>query len=382
MADLTLDSLLKDAKPNLENSSEVEMVAEIEQQVQQLSPEEQEKVNEIAATIDLKDTTSTNLYALEAQKNISSFSDSILTQVRSKDAGKTGELMTDLLMKVKKLDSPDDDKGFITKLFSSGKSKIQRYLAQYDDLSGQIDSIKAHLQSEQKELLKNIQLFDRLYDQNLNYFNDLQLYISAGEQKIQEMRNETLPRLYEEAHNSDNVMAVQVVSDLEENVNRFEKKVHDLKISQTLAMQTAPQIRLIQNNDHLLANKINDAVNNTIPLWKSQTVIALGLAKQEEVLEMQRSVSEATNQLIRENAEKLKQTTLGVREEAERSIVDVETLEKANQDLIETIQGSIEISERAKTVRLESEQKMLKIKNDLRDSLLEAMGDENAKKYL
>jgi len=228
-------------------------------------------------------------------------------------------------------------------------------------------------QSEQKELVKQVQLFDRLYDQNLNYYNDLEIYIMAGKEKIEDMRQNQLPRLFEEAKNSDNPMAMQVVSDLEANVDRFEKKVHDLKISQTLAMQSAPQIKLIQNNDQLLANKITDAVNHTIPLWKSQTVIALGLAKQEDVLKLQREISDATNQMIRENAKKLKQTTLGVREEAERSTVDIETLEEANKELIEAIQGSIEISKKAKEQRAQAEDKMLKIKDDLKVALTSAM---------
>lgn len=197
----------------------------------------------------------------------------------------------------------------------------------------------------------------------------------AGNEKIADMRENQIPRLLEEAKASDNPMALQVVTDLEDNVNRFEKKVHDLKISQTLAMPSAPQIKLIQNNDQLLANKITDAINHTIPLWKSQTVIALGLAKQEEVLKMQKAISDATNEMIRENAKKLKKTTLDVREEAERSTVDIETLEEANKELIKAIEGSIEISKKAKEQRKESEQKMVQIKDDLKNALMSAMDE-------
>ena len=197
----------------------------------------------------------------------------------------------------------------------------------------------------------------------------------AGNEKIADMRENQIPRLLEEAKASDNPMALQVVTDLEDNVNRFEKKVHDLKISQTLAMPSAPQIKLIQNNDQLLANKITDAINHTIPLWKSQTVIALSLAKQEEVLKMQKAISDATNEMIRENAKKLKKTTLDVREEAERSTVDIETLEEANKELIEAIEESIEISKKAKEQKKESKQKMVQIKDDLKNALMSAMDD-------
>jgi uncharacterized protein YaaN involved in tellurite resistance len=254
--------------------------------------------------------------------------------------------------------------------------QMDKVLTSYESLSGQIDQLSAQLQDQQKDLMKQVQIFDQLYQQNLKQYKDLELYIIAGEEKVREMREEVLPDLYAQAKASDNPMAVQVVSDLEANVDRFERKVHELKISQTLALQAAPQIKLIQNNDQLLVDKINDVVNNTIPLWRSQTVIALGLAKQESALQMQRDVSETTNALIRENAKKLKQTTLGIKEESERSIVDVEALEQANKDLIDTINGSVEISKQAKVQRAAAEEKMVHIKEDLRVALQNALDAE------
>ena len=374
MADLNLDDLLKEQpKTQATEITESQAKAIVEKDVKPLSEEDRARVEKLKNDLDLRDSTSANLYGVNAQTSIAEFSDEILSKVKAKDAGEVGDLMTDLLVKVKNVSYDDKDKNFLQKMFNSGKNKVDRYIASYDDLAGQIDSISAKLQSEQKELVKQVELFDRLYDQNLNYYNDLEIYIMAGNEKIKEMREQQLPKLFDQAKSSDNPMAMQVVSDLQSNVDRFEKKVHDLKISQTLAMQSAPQIKLIQNNDQLLANKIQDAINHTIPLWKSQTVIALGLAKQEDVLKLQREISDTTNEMIKENAKKLKQTTLGVREEAERSTVDIETLEEANKELIEAIEGSIEISKKAKEQRQVSEEKMVQIKNDLKTALVSAM---------
>lgn len=379
MDDLKLEDLLKE-QPKTEVVELTEKDAEqlVKNEVKKLSEEDKAKVEKIKNELDLRDSAATNLYGVATQNNIAEFSNEILSKVRAKDAGEVGELMTNLLVKVRNVNYDEEEGGFLKKLFLGGKTKIERYLASYDDLSGQIDSITATLQNEQKDLLKQVQLFDRLYQQNLDYYNELEIHVLAGEEKIKEMRQNQLPSLYEQAKKSDNPMASQVVSDLEANVDRFEKKVHDLKISQTLAMQTAPQIKLIQNNDQLLVNKITDAVNHTIPLWKSQTIIALGLAKQEDVLKIQKEISDTTNEMIRDNAKKLKQTTLDVRKEAERSTVDIETLEAANKELIETIQGSIEISNKAKEQRKLSEEKMTQIKQELKEALVSAMDE---KKY-
>lgn len=379
MTDLKLEDLLKE-QPKTEVTALTEKEAEqlVKNEVKELSEEDKAKIEKIKNELDLRDSAAANLYGVTTQTNIAEFSNEILSKVRAKDAGEVGELMTNLLVKVRNVNYDEEEGGFLKKLFSGGKTKIERYLASYDDLSGQIDSITATLQNEQKDLLKQVQLFDRLYQQNLDYYNDLEIHVLAGEEKIKDMRENQLPALYEQAKKSDNPMASQVVSDLEANVDRFEKKVHDLKISQTLAMQTAPQIKLIQNNDQLLVNKITDAVNHTIPLWKSQTIIALGLAKQSDVLKIQKEISDATNEMIKENAKMLKQTTLDVRKEAERSTVDIETLEAANKELIETIQGSIEISNKAKEQRKLAEEKMSQIKQELKGALVSALGD---KKY-
>ncbi|MDQ0508373.1 uncharacterized protein YaaN involved in tellurite resistance [Peptoniphilus ivorii] len=372
MNEYSLENLLKDAPQAAPPVEEAAVAEAVNAQFESLPAVREEEVQKVMKDIDLRDSAATNLYGVGTQKSIAQFSDSILSQVRSRDAGEVGALMTDLLVRVKNVNEPDKP-NFFEKIFGGVKGEIQRYLASYDDLSQQIDAIAARLQMQEKTLLQNIEVFDRLYQENLDYFHDLEVYIVAGEEKVREMREEVLPSLEAQAKASDHAMAAQVVKDLAANVDRFEKKVHDLKISQTLALQTAPQIKLIQNNDQLLATKISDAIHNTIPLWKSQTVMALGLAEQEQALKLQRDVSETTNELIRRNAENLKQTTLGVQEEAQRSIVDIETLEAANRDLIETIEGSIAINKKAKETRRAAEEKMVQIQGDLKSALIRAL---------
>lgn len=340
-----------------------------------LSEEDQAKVQALKEELDLRDSSLSTFYGSVAQENMAEFSNTILSEVQAKDSGEVGALLTDLLVKVDSSNG-EDKGGFLDRLFSSGKNRIERYLASYRSLSQNIDAISAKLQDEQKALMKQVTLFDQLYAKNLQEYRDLEIYIQAGQAKLQEMRQEALPSLYDQAKASDNPMALQVVKDLEANVDRFDRKIHELKVSQTLALQTAPQIKLIQNNNQLLVDKINDVVVNTIPLWRSQTVIALGLAKQEEALGMQRNISEATNRLIQGNAQKLKQVSLGVREEAERSTVDIESLEAANQDLIDTIKGSLEISKEARAKRADAEKRMVKIKDDLQQALRESLEEK------
>ncbi|WP_053942888.1 toxic anion resistance protein [Kallipyga gabonensis] len=340
-----------------------------------LSEEDQAKVQALKEELDLRDSSLSTFYGSVAQENMAEFSNTILSEVQAKDSGEVGALLTDLLVKVDSSNG-EDKGGFLDRLFSSGKNRVERYLASYRSLSQNIDAISAKLQDEQKALMKQVTLFDQLYAKNLQEYRDLEIYIQAGEAKLREMRQEALPSLYDQAKTSDNPMALQVVKDLEANVDRFDRKIHELKVSQTLALQTAPQIKLIQNNNQLLVDKINDVVVNTIPLWRSQTVIALGLAKQEDALSMQRNISEATNRLIQGNAQKLKQVSLGVREEAERSTVDIESLEAANQDLIDTIKGSLEISKEARAKRADAEKRMVKIKDDLQQALRDSLEEK------
>ncbi len=374
MADINLEDLMK--RKQGETATEVAIVPEqvvetVTQQVETLSPEEQRRVAEIRDKIDLMDSSTARTFGAPAQKEIANFSDSILSRVRAKDAGPVGDLLGQLVTKVKSFEAPED-KGFLSRLPFVGSvvKKAESMMAEYEKLSTQVDKIQRGLEQSKVKMLEDVAMFDGLYEKNLSYFKELQLYIRAGEEKLDEMRNVTLPKLRQQAADSNDPMAVQVVSDFENSVDRFEKKVHDLKISKTLAIQTAPQIRLIQNNDKVLIDRVQTAIYNTIPLWKSQMVIALGLSRQQQVLATQRAVSDTTNELLRRNSEMLKMTTTETAKENERSIVDIETVQKVNEDLISTIEETIRIQQDGRAKRQAAEQQLVQIEDRLKQTLL------------
>ena len=340
-----------------------------------MSPEQKARVEEVKNSIDLMDSQAALQYGVGAQRNISSFSDNILTQVRSKDSGYVGELMSDLVLKVKEVDVDGLDEGFWDKIpfLKNASRAVKKFMQRYEKLEVQIDRIEQQLDQARMQMLKDITMFDGLYEKNLEYFRELQIYIAAGEEKLQELQETTLPQLRAEAAAKGDAMSAQVVRDFEDTVNRFEKKIHDLKLSKTVAIQTAPQIRLIQNNDKMLVDKIQTAILSTIPLWKSQIVIALGLHRQESVLKMQRSVSDATNTLLTKNAELLRQNSTEVARESERGIVDLETLKKVNADLISTIEETIKIQQEGRAARQNAETELLSIEQKLKEALLTAI---------
>ena len=352
MADINLADLMakkkaaasepaKDDKP-VEPEKEI---AKVTQQIETLSPEELAKVNSIKDNIDLMDSSTPLSFGSPAQKEIAQFSDSILSKVRAKDAGEVGVLLNELVGKVKGFDVTKKSGSFLSNIPIIGKlaNKAEDVMNSYDKLSVQVDKIQAGLENSKVKMMEDVVMFDTLYQKNLEYFKQLQLYIRAGEEKLDEIRNTTLPKLREQAAATGDPMAVQVVNDFEQSVDRFEKKIHDLKLSKTLAIQTAPQIRLIQNNDRVLIDRVQSAIYHTIPLWKNQMVIALGLTRQKETIELQRMVSDATNDLLRRNAEMLKQNSIDTAKANERGIVDIETVKKVNEDLIATIQETLRI---------------------------------------
>lgn len=374
MSDITLEKLQQNRPAFEEPLEDAEMeIAKINNQLEQLTPDQLQEVERIKNSIDLMDNKLAVEYGVDAQKNLSQFSETILSQVKSKDAGYVGSIMTDLMVKVRSLELEDaGEKSFLDNIpfFRKASDKMGTFLAKYEDLDQQIDKIEAELDVARLQMITDIGNLDTLYATNLDYFNQLQLYIIAGKEKLEEMHNETIPRLREEASKSGNPMSAQLVADFEDTVNRFEKKVHDLEISKTLAIQTAPQIKLIQNNDKQLVDKIQTAILNTIPLWKSQVVIALGLHKQESVLKMQQQVTDTTNELLRKNADQLKTSSVEVAREAERSIVDVETLQHVNQNLIETIEETLRIHAEGREKRLAAQQELSKIEERLKETLL------------
>jgi len=375
MPDYSLDNLMDNKGPATDISLDKNEIAEVtEKRVEKISPEDRAKIDQIKNQIDLRNSQLSSVYGTNAQKGIAQFSDQILSEVRSKETGEVGELMTDLLVKVNDVDIQNfGEKSLFDKFFGGPKKQVERYLAKYQNMETQIDKISAKLESARMELLKDIGVFDKLYEENIDYFKELERYIIAGEEAVEEMRKETLPALYKDAQNSDEPMAMQVVRDFEENVNRFEKRIFDIKTSKAVALQTAPQIKLIQNNDQLLVDKITDSINNTIPLWKSQVVIALGLNRQQEIVNMQKQVSDTTNELLRRNSENLRNSTVEIQKEAQRSTIDVDTIKEVNQNLIVTINESVQIQRDAANQRKLAEKELVDIQNELRDELAKTL---------
>jgi len=385
--EVKLEDLMK-AKTNIASadvtpanlpSTEV-MTAQVEQVVNDLSPEERAQVEKIKDELDLTDSTAILRFGAPAQQKIAEFSDSVLSQVRTKDSGPVGELLKNLISQVKEFEPGNGGGSFLKKipLVGSLVKKGEDVKLGYDKLSTQVERIQGNLEQAKLKMMKDVALFDKLYAENLSYFKQLQLYIQAGEEKLTEMREVTLPKLRQQAADSGDPMAVQVVSDFEASVNRFEKKVHDLKISKTIAIQSAPQIRLIQNNDKALIDRVQTAIYSTIPLWKNQLVIALGLQAQQDVLRMQQAVSNTTNELLRRNAELLQQNSIETAQENERSIVDIETVREVNDRLINTIEETIKIQQNGRAKRQAAEAELLQIEGRLRETLLKNSGRQEA----
>lgn len=346
---------------------------EISMEKFQFTQEDREKAASIKENLDLMDSQACLQFGTAAQRSIAEFTDQILSQVRAKDSGYVGELLGELLAELKEVDvtDPGNDEGFLAKIpfLKSAKNKAEKLIIRYEVLKVQVDRIEAKLEQARMEMLKDIGMFDMMYEKNLEYFRNLNLYIAAGEEKIEELQREELPRLRKEAADSGDPMAAQLVHDFEENAGRFEKKIHDLKLSRTIAIQTAPQIKLIQNNDKLLVDKIQTATLNTIPIWKSQIVIALGLGKQQKVLKLNQEISETTNELLARNAQLLKINTVETAREAQRGVVDVETLKKTNQDLIETIRETLRIQQEGRKKRREAEAELTRLEDQLKEAL-------------
>ena len=370
--EITLETLMQNKGTNELTKAEPVDVDKIQTQIEELTPEQKSRVDDLKNNIDLMNSQAVIQYGVGAQRSIAGFSDNILAQVRSKDSGYVGNLMSDLVLKVKEVGVDQLDDGIFSKLpfLRDASRAIKKFMQRYEKLEVQIDHIEQELDEARMQMLKDITMFDNLYEKNIEYFRELQIYIAAGEEKIAELREETLPKLHGQAAEKGDAMSAQMVRDFEDTVNRFEKKVHDLKLSKTIAIQTAPQIRLIQNNDKMLVDKIQTAILSTIPLWKSQIVIALGLQRQENVLKMQRSVTDATNTLLSKNAELLKQSSIDVAKESERGIVDLETLKKVNADLISTIEETIKIQKEGRTARQNAETELIGIEQQLKKTLI------------
>lgn len=339
----------------------------------ELSKAEKKAVDEFNKKIDVMDSTQVLQYGVSAQNKISEFSDSVLEDVKTKSTGAVGELLANLVTEIKSFDSSisgKEPKG-LAKLFHSIKKEANYILAKYNKIENNIDTIEKGLENNKLMLLKDINLFDTMYDKNLDYFKEISLYIIAGERKIEELKTKVLPELKKKAQESNDQIEIQKVNDMENQINRFEKKLYDLKTTRIISIQMAPQIRLLQNNDALLVEKIQSSITNTIPLWKNQIVLALGINNSKKALKGEQAVSKLTNEMLKKNSETLKQGSIDIAKEAEKSIVDIETLKKTNQDIIETLDTVIKIHEDGRIKRAEATKELENIEKELKDKLLE-----------
>ena len=374
MSDVTLESLLekKDAKQDNTTAQVRQQTAlAVETQVENLTPEQEAKVAQIRKEIDLTDSNVLVQYGIGAQRDSQNFSDTILQKVQVKDSGRTGQLLADLSDQVRSMHVDDLLNADKIPIIGSLLHSLHKFAQRYETVEVQVDRISNELEKDRMSMIRDITMFDTMYDMNIDHFRNLQVYIKAGEEEITDIRTNTLPRLREEAEAKGDPMSAQVVKDYEENVNRFEKKIHDMKISKTIAMQTAPQIRLIQNNDRLLVDKIQTAILQTIPLWKNQIVLAIGLERQEKVLKNQQQITETTNKLLEANSQMLHQNTVETMKESERGLADIETLKKVNDELIATINDSIRIQQEGHQARVSAEKELVQIESQLKGALLQ-----------
>ncbi|MDR0670352.1 MAG: toxic anion resistance protein [Treponema sp.] len=335
------------------------------------------QAEELAKTIDVTDAQQIEQYAVGIQSKIAGFSDGVLANVRNKDSGYVGTMMTSMLGAIRgaKIDelSPSSLAGKIP-ILGTMFNAFKNFISRYEKIEVQIDRITTDLEKARMDLLKDIGLFDIMFDHNKEYFRELEIYIAAGELKVKELNEQVIPTLKRKAEGSDDPMASQQVNDMVQMASRFEKKVHDLKLSKTISMQMAPQIRLVQNNNRILVDKIQTSILNTIPLWKNQIIIAMGIFKQAKALKMQREVDKMTNDLLLKNSQMLRETTASVVSAGEKGIVEIETLKKVNADLITTLEETISIQEKGKAARKAAETELVKIESELKHKLADMKG--------
>ncbi|MDD2429501.1 MAG: toxic anion resistance protein [Eubacteriales bacterium] len=335
-----------------------------------LTEQEKKTVEEFAAKINIEDPAHVMLYGADAQKKVSDFADTILEGVKNKDSGDVGNMLSSLIGQLKVFeDSAEEPKG-IRGWFVSAERHVESLRARFDDVSGNIENIAATLENHQVQLLKDVSMLNHLYDMNLDYFKELTMYIAAGEKRLAEVRALDLVKARDKAKQSNDAMDAQKAGDLDAALDRFEKKLHDLKLTRQISLQMAPQIRLLQNNDALLIERIQSTLVNTLPLWKNQMVLALGLQHTQQAVKAQRAVTDMTNELLKKNAEKLKMGTIETAKESERSIVDIETLVHTNQSLIDTMNEVLRIQSEGRQKRIEAEKTLLQMENELKNRMI------------
>jgi len=337
-----------------------------------LTKEEQKAIDEFVEKIDVFDSTQVLQFGASSQAKISEFSDSVLEDVKTKNTGAAGDLLAELVAQIKSFDGDiSGEKKGIGKLFTNAKKEFDKIVAKYTKIENNIDTIEKGLEKDKIQMLKDVAIFDNMYEKNLAYFKEISLYIIAGEKKLDELRNVVLPELQKKAQESGEQIDAQKVNDMENTIHRFEKKIYDLKTTRIISIQMAPQIRLLQNNEAELVEKIQSSMTNTIPLWKNQMVLALGISNAKKALKNQQAVSNLTNELLKKNSETLKQGSIDIAKESERAIIDIETLRKTNADIIETLDAVIEIHKNGRIQRQEAEKELQDIEKELKAKMLE-----------
>lgn len=356
--------------------SAAQSAAALEKTVTQIdrafSKEEQQLIEDFSKQIDVTNPDHVMMYGADAQKKVSAFADTALESVKSNETGEVGSMLVDLVTQLKGFDATaEEPKGLFGRLFRNANRQIEELKARYDDVSVNVEKVAASLEAHQVQLLKDVAMFNHLYDTNLAYFRELTMYIIAGEKCLEQVRSGKLADMRKKAENTGDSMDAQAANDLAASCDRFEKKLHDLKLTRQISLQMAPQIRLLQNNNALLIERIQSTMVNTLPLWKNQMVLALGLHHSTQAMQAQRAVTDMTNQLLKSNAEKLKQGTIETAREAERGIIDIETLTATNQSLIDTINEVMQIQTDGRQKRREAERQLTDMENQLKQKLLD-----------
>ena len=374
---LTLDAAPAAPTLTLDPAADEKVIAEskkatpVQGEDTPLSPEEQKMVNDFAEKIDITNSQMVLQYGAASQKKLSDFSETALSRVKTKDMGETGELITNLISELQGFDATTEQPKGIFGFFKKTSNSIEQLKTRYDSADKNVERIKAQLEDHQVTLMKDITMLDKMYELNLVYFKELTMYILAGKKKLAEVRANDLKAAQEKAQRTQLPEDAQAARDLADLCDRFEKKLYDLELTRNVSIQMGPQIRLIQSNDTMMAEKIQTTIVNTIPLWKNQMVLALGIAHSQQAMQAERAVTDATNELLKKNAATLKQGTIEIAKESERGIVDIETLQQTNKQLIETLDELNKIRADGKAKRANAEQELGRIEGELRQKMLE-----------
>ena len=339
----------------------------------QFTPDEQRQINSVAERIDITDSNAVLSYGASAQRKVSDFADGALQSVRAKDMGETGQVLSSLLVELKHNGEPK--KGFLGGLFSNASKRFEELKTQYSTTEQNVDRLVKLLEGHEQQLVKDIVQLDKLYDKNKLYFKEVSMYIEAGKIRLEKAKNEELPELEAKARETGSPEDAQAAKDFADMITRFEKKIYDLELSRTVCLQSAPEIRMVQNSDTIMSEKIHSTIINVIPMWKTQMVLALNNYHTQEAVKAQQAVTEATNEMLKKNAEALHQSTVDTAKASERGIVDIETLQNTNQQLISALDESQQIQEDGKIARAEAEKELVRIEQELKDKMIAMAGN-------